>query len=76
MIQERLYLAIKSGQNERERLLKNIVRETSRLYPVAPFIARYLPCKTKITVPGGGPTYLIEANVSKVSQSMCAVLVF
>lgn len=40
--------------------LKAILRETLRLYPVAPFVTRYMPQDTEI----GG--YNIEAGVSTI----------
>lgn len=60
-IQEQLYREV-AGVNDPEKimqstLLRNYVREVLRLYPVAPFILRYLPNDSVI----GG--YRVQAGV-------------
>lgn len=45
-MQEELFLRLKDltlKEILREPLLRGVIKETLRLYPVAPFIARYLP---------------------------------
>lgn len=58
-MQEQIFHELKHQDNyENVPLLKNSIRESMRLYPVAPFITRYLPTNTNIG------KYTIAAGVS------------
>jgi len=60
-IQEELYREIKdknTAEALEQPLLKEILKETLRMYPVAPFVTRYTPQQVLID------NYLIEKDVS------------
>ncbi|XP_065205188.1 cytochrome P450 315a1, mitochondrial [Planococcus citri] len=64
-VQDKLFVDIveSKGKNEQSPAIRNVIKESMRLYPIAPFIARYLPEETSIC------GYRIPAN-QLISLSM------